>query len=112
MFSRSSGHKLESSQTRVFVWFYTYEYIGSSFLVSQIFKMIIKTKVVYGFLQNPSRRDCEKHGAKDSSLLLNGRPRIPSQGASSRTYDQTYSNLSIRTARKDPGVKSARVNVI
>ncbi len=72
-----SGHKLESSQTRVFVWFSTlfFPFYKMLFMFScfgDFFERIIKTRVEYELsLKSASRRDCEKHEAKDSSLLLN-----------------------------------------
>jgi hypothetical protein len=61
-----SGHKLESSQARVFVWF--------SGLIFPFYKMQFMNRLQFScqsrvefFLKSASRRDCKK----DSSLLLN-----------------------------------------
>ncbi len=87
-----SGHKLESSKTRVFVWFSTlvfhstkcYSWIGLSFLslVSWIFFMDTKNQSrVWFSVKSVGRRDCVQcvgyrySMAKDSSLLLNWSPR-------------------------------------
>ncbi len=44
------------------------------------FKGFLKPmKSIWFSWKSANRRDCERHGAKDSSLLLNWCPRIPSQ---------------------------------
>ncbi len=82
-----SGHKLESFQTRVFAGFLPffcsiicYLWKDLSYLVSRIFCVrILKSREGYGFFfKSTSWRDCQQHGAKDSSLLLNWCLGIPS----------------------------------
>ncbi len=83
-----SGHKLEASQTRVFVWFSTIIFSFYKMLLmnrlefscfADFFVRIFKAREdVWFSLKSASRRDCEEHGSKDSSLMLNLCPRIPS----------------------------------
>jgi hypothetical protein len=56
-----SGHKIESSQTRVFVWFSTQVFLfykmlfmnSSSFFVRGFSVWSFKTRVEYNFMENP-----------------------------------------------------------
>jgi hypothetical protein len=83
-----SGHRVESSQTLVFVWFSTLVFLFYKMLFlirlefscfADFFVWSFKTREEYIWfsVKSASRKDCEQHGAKNWSLLSNSCPIIP-----------------------------------